>query len=263
MAGLIIFLLSQGIICIDIFLLLKVLLTMKSMWMTTKEAGAELSISADGVRKLIDSGTLAVSTRVGRNILIDRTAVLRLKNRGTRVGRPWSAASAWAALALISGKDTGWIDSQTRYRLRRRLLGITALDLAALASRKDASTRYRVMPSEIDGLRRRLLLTGSAAMAEAAVASQFGLVAGLNGNCEGYVLASEADHLVQDYFMVPDPEGNVTLRVIDSNVSVTQDELATVVVAVDLMDSLASRERKAGESVLESILKKWQDHGNA
>lgn len=236
---------------------------MKSMWMTTKEAGAELSISADGVRKLIDSGTLAVSTRVGRNILIDRTAVLRLKNRGTRVGRPWREASAWAALALISGNETGWIDPQTRYRLRQRLLGISALDLAALTSRKDVTTRYRVMPSEVDGLRQHLLLTGSAAMTDTGVASQFGLVAGPGGNCEGYVHAQEADHLVQEYFMVPDPEGNVTLRVIDGNVPVIREELATVVVAVDLMDSLASRERKAGESVLETILGNWQDRGIA
>ncbi|NVM93713.1 helix-turn-helix domain-containing protein [Arthrobacter wenxiniae] len=232
--------------------------------MTTSQAAEELGVTSVAVRKLVGSGSLTASARIGRNILVDRSSVVRLKNRGTRVGRPWSADMAWGALAMLSGQPTGWIDASSRYRLRQRLRHLDAKELAAHVTTKDANRRYRVTPSAVESVAELLLSSGAAALRDSTVAQTFGLAGG-SDVAEGYVLSSEVDQLVRNFAMVPDPDGNVTLRVIADPAPVQNGELPAPVIAVDLMDSLSSRERSAGEAVLEAALKKWQEknHGKS
>ncbi|MFW0772567.1 helix-turn-helix domain-containing protein [Paenarthrobacter nitroguajacolicus] len=71
--------------------------------MAVAEVGDRLGITRASVHDLLDSGQLTASGRPGRQLLIDRSSVERLAVAGTRRGRVWTAKTAWAALALVSG----------------------------------------------------------------------------------------------------------------------------------------------------------------
>jgi len=97
------------------------------------DAAEELAVSPRRVRQLLASGQLP-EQRVGRSWAIDRADIRQLRRSGA--GRPWSAASAWAALHLAAGR--AW---------SRRLLERQAtLSDAALAA---GSTRLNWNPGGI------------------------------------------------------------------------------------------------------------------
>jgi hypothetical protein len=79
----------------------------------TTVAGAEiLGVSARQVARLARAGDLTVTRTVGGALLLDGASVHRLANQVRHNGRPWTAGTAWAALALLSGEGVDWLDSR-------------------------------------------------------------------------------------------------------------------------------------------------------
>ena len=91
-------------------------------------------------------------------------------------------------------------------------------------------------------------------MLDSGTAARFGLT-GCGASAEGYAMAGDADEIATMLAMVPDPAGNVVIR--ETALTEPFDEGSTplAAVAIDLMDSLATRERSAGIRLLEELLR--------
>jgi hypothetical protein len=126
------------------------------------------------------------------------------------------------------------------------------MDAAALvrATRQRAEVRrYRVTASYLDPLSEEVMLPGLSALADADTAKALGMaVARDRDRVDGYVVRDRIGDLVETYFLVEDPNGNVTLRVVNGGMADLTPGVpaALEMIALDLVDSLGSRQRPAG-----------------
>jgi hypothetical protein len=221
--------------------------------MTVAEAGDRLGITRASVHDLLESGQLAASGRAGRMLLIDRSSVERLAMAGTRRGRAWTAKTAWAALALLSGQNPTWISASEKSRLKSRLRELDADAVRVLARNKDKTHRYRATPDGLAALNDHLIPSGASAMREESLAGTFGMAGG-SGTAEGYVMAGDVSALAAAFGLVEDPDGNAIIHEVDLDEPFAEGRAPVAAIAVDLMDSLATRERSAGQRVINELL---------
>jgi excisionase family DNA binding protein len=221
--------------------------------MTVTETAERLSRSKMSVHRLLNSGQLTSSGTAGNTILIDRSSVERLAVGGTRRGRAWTAKTAWAALALLSGQNPTWISSSEKSRLKSRLHHLDADAVCILARNKDRTIRFRVSPDGLATLNEHLIASGAAAMRDQSTAATFGMSGG-GGIAEGYVMAGDAQSLADAFGMVEDPEGNAIIHEVDLAEPFAEGKAPVAAIAVDLMGSLATRERSAGQRVINGLL---------
>lgn len=219
---------------------------------TTAQAAARLGVTQVAVRKLIGTGQLTSSGVVGRAILLDADSVEQLVRVGTRHGRPWNEANAWAALLLLSGNnELEWLGSTQLSRLRRRLSSMETAELPILARRRAIVHRFRGTADVVQRLRDHVLATGAAATADDNVGERFGLT-GSSGIVDGYVMSGDASALKEAYGLIDDREGNVVLREVSTSQAFTGG-VPLAAIALDLMESSSTRERSAGHRVLEEL----------
>ncbi|WP_240630135.1 helix-turn-helix domain-containing protein [Specibacter cremeus] len=221
--------------------------------MTTAEAAERLGVGARAVRRLLSSGRLVKAGAAGRVLLIDTASVERLALTGTRRGRPWSQPVAWAALSMLSGLDVDWIGSSEKARLKARLRDLTADDVAILSRNRSTCRRYQGTPDAVDVLRSHLLPSGAAAMGVDEIAERFGLAVG-DAAVEGYVAEGDATELEAALGLRADTEGNVVIREVTATAAFRGGQVPVAAIALDLMESPATRERSAGRRVLEELL---------
>jgi hypothetical protein len=206
------------------------------------------------IRKLIRTGQLVSVGVVGRTILLDAASVEQLARVGTRHGRPWSEENAWAALLLLSGATSvDWVDSHQLSRLRRKLSTMEPSELPILARQRAIVHRHRGTADVVRQLRDHVLATGATAMAEDNIAERFGLTGGA-GTVDGYVISGEADALKEAYGLIEDREGNVMIREVATSQAFT-DGVPLAAIALDLLESPATRERTAGQHVLGELFR--------
>lgn len=62
--------------------------------------------------------------------------------RGGSHKRAWTGATAWGAIALLSGADAEWMGETQRSRLKGRLRALGATDLVERARERADVTRY-------------------------------------------------------------------------------------------------------------------------
>lgn len=216
--------------------------------MTTVACAKVLGISARQVARLARAGELTVSRTVGGALLVDGASVHRLAKHGRHKGRPWSAATAWAALALLSGEHADWLDAPAISRLRHRLRASSASELCWMTRRRATVHRMRGW-----GKDEGLLHSGVSALRDPAMSQLFDLTAVERG-ADGYVHARDFADLVTTLGLVEDRDGNVTVRAVADDSGYAVDHMLTAAVAVDLAESLDTRESAAGLRVLEDML---------
>jgi excisionase family DNA binding protein len=221
--------------------------------MTTREAAERLGITQVSVRQLIHNGQLTAEGTAGRAILVSRSSVERLAAAGTRRGRAWTSRIAWAALALLSGRNPTWISPSERSRLKSRLNDMDADTVRILARNKDKTLRFRISPDGLTVLIDHLIVSGAAAMLDKDTAETFGMSGG-GGIAEGYVRAGDARALADALGMVEDPDGNAIIHEVDFSEPFEEGKAPVAAIAVDLMDSLATRERSAGRRIIDGLL---------
>jgi excisionase family DNA binding protein len=221
--------------------------------LTTREAAERLGITQVSVRQLAGSGQLTITGRVGRSILLDRASVERLAAAGTRRGRAWTAKTAWAALALLSGQNPTWISASEKSRLKSKLRHLDADSICVLARHKDKTTRYRAAADALAALNGHLVATGAAALRDEPTAETFGMSGG-GGIAEGYVMAGDARTLAESFGLVEDAGGNAIIHEVDLADPFADGRVPVAAIAVDLMGSLATRERSAGQRVINELL---------
>ncbi|MFE5702258.1 hypothetical protein [Rhodococcus koreensis] len=227
--------------------------------MSVSAAAAELGVSGRQVTRLARAGELVVTREVGAALLLDAGSVHRVAQADRFRGRPWNGEVAWAALALLSGVGVDWLSPSQASRLRHRLRRATAPEVAFLARRRARVQRLRGWGEELDALVTGgyVAATGVSALTHGAgVAGRFGLSGrGSGGGVDGYVLGDDLAGVIETFGLVADGEGEVTLRVVTAlEPFFTTTTLPVAAVAVDLMESLDTRERSAGTRVLGELV---------
>ncbi|WP_283294433.1 hypothetical protein [Rhodococcus sp. IEGM 1351] len=226
--------------------------------MSVSAAAAELGVSGRQVTRLARAGELVVTREVGKALLLDAGSVHRVAQAGRHRGRPWNGDVAWAALAMLSGVGVDWISRSQVSRLRHRLRRASATEVAFLARRRARVHRMRGWGDDLNTLVTGgyVAATGVSALTHVpGVAGRFGLSGRAGGAVDGYVVGDDLDGVIDTFGLVADGEGDVTLRVVTAlDRFFTTTTLPVATVAVDLMESLDTRERSAGARVLGELL---------
>jgi len=205
--------------------------------LAVSEAAERLGVSARQVQHLVARGELRSLARG----VVDETSVERLLavRRGSHT-RAWGESTAWAAVALLSGSDAGWLGESQRSRLRGRLRDLGADELVERARGRARVTRYAAHRSTRERLRRELVETSAAA-------ERLGLAA--TNAIDGYLATTDVEAVVARHGLVRDDAGSVTLRATAMDLDVVRDFPGgdDVLAALDLAESLdVRRERRAG-----------------
>lgn len=216
--------------------------------MTTVASAEVLGVSARQVARLARVGELTVTRTVGGALLLDGASVHRLAKQGRHNGRPWAAATAWAALALLSGERVDWLDAPAMSRLRHRLRASSASELCWMTRRRAMVHRMRGWGKDTG-----LLHTGVSALRDPVVSGRFNLTPVTDGS-DGYVCARNFTAATTALGLVDDVDGDMTVRVVPDDAGYAVDRVLTAAVAVDLAGSLDTRESAAGMCVLEDML---------
>lgn len=211
------------------------------------EAAERLGVSTRQVQHLVAQGELR---QLARGV-VDETSVERLLAvRGSSHERAWSEATAWGAVALLSGAGADWMGERQLSRLKARLRGLSAGELVERARERAEATRYRAHSSAGQYLRAELVYSTD-------VAAQLGLAE--TNNIDGYLAAMDVAGVVSRHGLVRDDEGRVTLRATTMDLDLVRDlaDRGVVVAALDLAESLDVRERRAGLDALDRALESF------
>jgi hypothetical protein len=195
------------------------------------------------VQRLIESGELIA---VGTD-RIDRGSVIYLKAaRAGRHRRTWTASTAWAAVAILSGLEVHWVAQPQLSRVRAALRATTAEDLVARTGNRARVRRYRVNPAAVERIRPHIVASGTNMFADLTDSSVL----------DGYVSAQELRRLYDAYRLRVDWDGRITLRDTSFDIEVVRQiaEANDVLAALDLAGSLNSRERTAGMNRINDAL---------
>ena len=211
------------------------------------DAATELGVSSRRVRQMLCHGTLA-GQRVGRTWVVDSADLELFRHQRPPVGRPWQPASAWALLAVASGRGAALSASQ-RSRARRRLETGLEHFLGRLAARAEPR-RYYAHPSVVG------MLVAAADVVRSGVSAanhyQLDLVA--MDEFEGYVRASVLTDLVDRLALDEHADRpNVVLRVVEDEFWPfgSDEEVAPApVVVVDLLEAGDDRSQRAANRLL-------------
>jgi hypothetical protein len=208
------------------------------------EAAERLGVSTRQVQHLVARGELRSLARG----VVDETSVERLLavRRGSHT-RAWAESTAWAAVALLSGREAGWLGESQRSRLRGRLRGLGAEELVERARERASVSRYVAHRSAGKRLRAELIDTSS-------TAARLGLAA--TSAIDGYLAATDLKAVVSRHGLIRDGTGSVTLRATSMDLDVVRDlvNAGDVLAALDLAESLDVRERRAGTDALARAL---------
>lgn len=212
------------------------------------EAAERLGVSTRQVQHLVARGELR---QVARGVL-DETSVERLLTvRGGSHKRAWSEATAWGAVALLSGTDAEWMGETQRSRLKGRLRRLSASELVERARERAEVTRYRAHSSAGQYLLGELVYATD-------VAGTLGLAD--TNNIDGYLAAGDVDGIVSRHGLIRDDEGRATLRATTIDLGIVRDlaKRGVVLAALDLAESLDVRERRAGLDALDRALEAFR-----
>lgn len=214
--------------------------------LAVRDAAERLGVSTRQVQHLVAQGEL---TALARGVIDSGSLEAFLAVRGQRRTRAWSPATAWGAVAILSGLEVTWIGDTQRSRLKARLRMMSAADLVERSRDRADAVRYAGHSAIVERLKDAIVDTTSAR-------SRLGLadVAAV----DGYVAAQGLDDLVRKFGLARDSDGSITLRRTGFSIdTITRiSDASTVLAALDNAGSLDTRERTAGLDALTDALEK-------
>jgi excisionase family DNA binding protein len=216
---------------------------------SVREAAERLGVSPQRVRAMAAAGRIP-ARKLGRDwaIDLDQVGAHALGPRGH--GRPLSARSSWAILAMIAGEQPRGLSRSELARARARLGALARPDPGVLSARAGLA-RFVVHR----GLRDRLAGDRRVVLGGASAASHHGADLISLGEVEAYVRAEDLESLVRDYALVPPSAGaraNVVFRIPVPGWPFDGGERVAgpAVVAMDLVDAGDERSVRAGRQLL-------------
>ena len=225
-------------------------------FLSTAEASRQLGVGTRQVQRLAATGAIIQVGSIGRVTLLDARSVQRLKLQKIGRGRPWTQASIELALELLTKGDTHLGTTIERSRTRKRLMNITAEELVQAMRRRAVVRRYRASESFLDQVTARVMLTGASAIdSNYQLAQEFGLAMRASDSVDGYISEKGVRQLTKSCQLVEVATGNVTLRETDMKV-LLKGNFQSLIVALDLAESLDARQRAAGLRFISELLEK-------
>lgn len=216
--------------------------------LTVAEAAERLGLTIRRVQHLVADGTVRSLARG----VIDETSIDRyLASHAGFRWRPWSEATAWGAIALLSDRDAAWMGHSQRSRLRGRLRVLSAGEFAGHARGRAVAWQYTGHLSTAGRLRTQVVDTSSAAVA-------LGLTT--TTAVDGYVATGALGALVARHGLIRDDAGPFTLRTTDMPLDIVTDlaHAGPVLAALDLAEALNVRERRIGIAALTGALERFR-----
>lgn len=227
---------------------------------SVREAAQLLGVTKKQVQHLGRRGEVRYVARG----LLDGASVRAIQAaRQGRHTRGWSGRTAWAAIALLSGRKADWLGQGQVSRLRSRLRAIDSDDLVA-------ATRNRAVVSRFTGHESAVgrIATDSSTIGRRSLP---GLVGRENPETDWYVDARNEDDVVQRYGLRSSSRGDFVLRAVetedDSRMEGVTLELVQALMMADVLTALDSatsedpRERGVATRVLDEALIRFRRDG--
>lgn len=219
-------------------------------WVSTAHVAQRLRVNEARVRALIESGVLP-GRKVANRWLVPSQA-LQSSSVTTRVsGRPFSHDNAWGLLFLASGRSARWLSLIERSRLRARLRS-PKFPLASRFRRR-ASVNY--LRADERALR-KIAADDQFVRSGVSAAEDHGIDLVAPGVVEGYLPKARLAKLSYEHALraVSENAANLIVRAVDGRWPFESERVAPeAVVAVDLIDSLDQRSRRAGSELLRQV----------
>jgi hypothetical protein len=212
------------------------------------DAARRMGVTTRQVQHLARQGqVLTVARGIVDETSVDRYLAARRESRR----RPWSEATAWGAVALLTNRTAAWMGGSQRSRLKARLRGLSADELVGHARSRAAVTRYAGHASTAVRLGKELVDTTRATEA-------LGLAA--TTTVDGYVAVGDVDSLIARHGLIRDDSGRFTLRATEMDLTVVAElaQAGPVLAALDLAESLDVRERTVGLDALGDALERFR-----
>ncbi len=221
-----------------------------SDWISAADVAKRLRVNEARVRALIERGALP-GRKVANRWLVPQRALQSSEVAARVAGRPFSAENAWGLLFLASGRSADWLSPIDRSRLKARLRS-PEFPLASRFRRR-ASVNY--LRGDERALRNivadeKFVRSGVSAAEDHSV----DLVA--PGVVEGYLPKERLATLAHKHALrvVGEDSANIIVRAVDDSWPFASERVAPeAVVAVDLIDSVDQRSRRAGSQLLKRI----------
>jgi excisionase family DNA binding protein len=244
------------------------------------EAAQRLGVSERRIRRRIAEGSLPAYW-VGRQWVIDERSLAPLDDRRSP-GRPLSARSAWAVIAVSRGPQgaaaASWLDglaADERYRARKRLRDLLAQAPAAAragqAADSDVEAAAAQLRVSLGGRAERVLLRAAPRDLADLRADDRIFPAGLSSPdagivggdvVEGYLESEDMEAVARDYLLdqVPhDNEANVVLHLVPGDIVIGVPALwrdaasLPIVLAADLAEHRRPREEARAVEIMAAL----------
>jgi excisionase family DNA binding protein len=227
--------------------------------LSVAEAAKRLGVGVPRIHQRIADGSLRAE-RIGSQWVVDELSLLRVGERKA-AGRPLSARSAWALIAMSEGDDEALSDlaSVERARAKARLdrlikrvaggakseeqvHGVAAEIRAAFRNRAGLE-RCHVSPSDLPSLREDARWESLVSSAVSGIASM---------EVEGYVESGNVELLERDFLMRPRAESaNVLIHVLPAGQKAYPE--SKLLLAADLADQRGPREELRAVELLQEV----------
>lgn len=227
--------------------------------MSVAQAAQRLGVGVPRIHQRIADGSLRAE-RIGSQWAVDELSLVEVAERRSP-GRPLSARSAWALIALSVGDDAALADlaPSERSRAAARLTELFGEVRRVPRSEREVRRVAAVLRQRFRNRADRVLL-------KAADADLPGLradnrwesvlspaVSGIaSGEVEGYVVNEQFQGLSEDFLLVPaDRDGNVIAHVLPAGQQAYPD--SQLLLAADLAEHRRPREERRAVDLLREI----------
>lgn len=226
---------------------------------SVSEAARRLGVGVPRVHKRIADGSLKAE-RVGSQWVVDELSLLRVaENR--EPGRPLSARSAWAIIAMAEGDEEALsaLAPVERSRARARLGELLSLARRAPKSEQDvrrvASALRLMFRNRAERVSRRAAAADLPKLREDSrwVSVMSPAASGIASvDVDGYLDAASLQPLSREYLLVAaDDDANVVMHVLPEAQKAYPD--STLLLAVDLADQRRPREERRAAELLHAL----------
>lgn len=229
------------------------------------QAAQRLGVSVPRIHQRIADGSIAAQ-RIGAQWVVDEVSLLHVEERN-KAGRPYSARSAWAVIAVSEERhdrirsNPRAASSRARSHLKRLLeqgveppvseeaVGDVAVSLRSMFRNRAQRRLLRVAPADLSDLHddarwAALVDPGASGIASADV--------------EGYLAESDVGGVMKDYLLVEaDRDANVVLHVIPDGQHAFPD--ARLRLAADLAEHRGPREEARAAELVHDLAVEWKE----
>jgi len=222
------------------------------------EAARRLSVGVPRIHQRIHDGSLRAE-RIGSQWVVDELSLIRAGERQS--GRPLSARSAWAIIALAEGDDMALASLAAAERSRAKTRLEQLLALVAKPPRSEQAVRRVASALRLLFRNRAPMQSYKAAVADLPAlrddprwesvidAAASGIA---SSDVDGYLAGHNIDAVLRQYLLVPaDAEANVVIHVLPEGQKPYPDSLLRL--AIDLADLRGPRDELRAAELLREV----------